>query len=183
LGWVGLGVELGSGSCGWGGCGRWRWREGGADGAAPRVGAEGVDVLVLSDVDGLDQGLAEVAEDGGGFGLDVTLDDGGKEMAESGTEIAGGEILAGEARGDVAADLVGGEGLGFLAGVKGAKVRVAGAAGRAAAATVGEREGTTRRNDRWRNGRAWSLQNRKLGRWGMLAEARDTIEQLIVADW
>lgn len=70
--------------------------EGGADDAAPRVGAEGVDVLVLGEVNGLDEGLAEVSEDGGRLGLGVSLGDGGKEVAEGGTEVAGGKVRAGE---------------------------------------------------------------------------------------
>jgi len=134
------------GSCGavefqvWGrGCG---WSEGGADDATPGVGAEGADVFVFGEVDGLDEGLAEVGEDGGGLGLDVPLGDGGKEVAEGGTEVAGGEVRAGEVRRDFAADLVGGAGLGFLTGVEGAEVRMGGGAGSAAAAAVGEGERT-----------------------------------------
>jgi hypothetical protein len=97
---------------------------------------------MLGDVNGLNEGLAEVGEDGGGLGLDVSLGDGGKEMAEGGTEVAGGEVGAGEVGGDFAADPLGGAGLGFLAGVEGAEVRMGGTARGAAAAAVGEREET-----------------------------------------
>lgn len=45
----------------------------GADGFAPTAGAEGVDVFVLGEVDGLAQDLAEVSESGGGPRFDVTL--------------------------------------------------------------------------------------------------------------
>jgi len=43
-----------------------------ADGPAPPVGLEGVDVLVLSKMDGLDEGLGEIGEGAGGARLDVT---------------------------------------------------------------------------------------------------------------
>jgi hypothetical protein len=112
--------------------------EGGADHAAPGVGAEGVDILVLGEANGLEKGLAEIGEDGGGLGLDVSLGDGGEEVAEGGTEVAGGEVLAGKVGGDFAAELVGGASLCFFAGVKGTKVRVGGAARGAATAAVGE---------------------------------------------
>jgi hypothetical protein len=67
-----------------------------ADGAAPPVGAEGVDVFLLGKMDGLDEGLREIGDGAGGAGLDVPADDGGQEAAESGAEIAGGKVLAGE---------------------------------------------------------------------------------------
>jgi hypothetical protein len=87
---------------------RWRsgWRgglemvevlaDGIADGPAPPVGAEGVDVLVLGKMDGLDEGLREIGDGAGGAGFDVPADDGGQEAAEGGAEIAGGKVLAGE---------------------------------------------------------------------------------------
>jgi hypothetical protein len=61
-----------------------------ADGAAPGVGAEGVDVLVLGEMDGLDEGLGEIGESAGGARLDVTAGYGGDEAAKGGAEIAGG---------------------------------------------------------------------------------------------
>ena len=87
--------------------------EGGTHHVTPGIRAEGVDVLVLGDLDGLNQGLAEVGEGGGGFGLEVTFGDGGEDAGQGGGEIAGGEITAGEERGYVTADLLGGEGLRF----------------------------------------------------------------------
>ena len=36
--------------------------DGGADGAAPAIGAKGVDVFVLGDVDGLEEGLEQVGD-------------------------------------------------------------------------------------------------------------------------
>jgi hypothetical protein len=123
---------------------RGRNGEGGADDVALGVGVEGVDVFVLSDVDGLQQGLAEISQSGGGLGLDLTLGDGGKHLAESGTEVASGEIAVGEARGNIAAYLLGGEGLRFLAGMEVAEVRMSGAARNAAAAAIGKGERTQR---------------------------------------
>ena len=67
-----------------------------ADGLAPGVGAEGVDVLVLGKMDGLGESLGEIGEGAGGAGLNVAADDGGQEAAEGGAEIAGGKVLAGE---------------------------------------------------------------------------------------
>ena len=60
----------------------------GADGAAPGVGAEGVDVFVLGEGNGLQQGLAEIGEGGGGFGFYLTLGYSGEEASEGGAEIA-----------------------------------------------------------------------------------------------
>ena len=52
---------------------------GGADGFAPGIGAVGVDVFVLGEVQGLHEGLAEIGEGGGGFGFYLTLGDSGEE--------------------------------------------------------------------------------------------------------
>ena len=89
--------------------------EGGAYGPAPGIRAEGVDVFVLGDLDGLNQGLAEIGESGGGSGFDVTLGDGGEKACQGGTEIAGGEKIAEEERRYILAGLLGGKGLRFLA--------------------------------------------------------------------
>jgi len=67
-----------------------------ADGPAPPVGAEGVDVFLLGKMDGLGESLGEIGEGAGGAGLNVATDDSGQEAAEGGGEIAGGEVLAGE---------------------------------------------------------------------------------------
>jgi len=116
---------------------------GGADGFAPGVGAVGIDVFVLGDGQDLDQGLAEIGEGGGGFGLYVTLGDGGKEASEGGAEIAGGHIAAGKVIGDVFAGSLASEGLRVLASVERAEIRMGGARG-AALAAVGKGEGTQR---------------------------------------
>jgi hypothetical protein len=91
----------------------------------------------------LQQGLGKIGEGIGGLRLDVTLGYGGEETAQGDAEVAGGEITAaGEAGGDVAASLLRDEGLSFFAGVGVAEVRVAGLARSAAAAAIGEGEGT-----------------------------------------
>jgi len=113
-----------------------------ADGSSPGVGAEGVDVLALGKMDGLDESLGETGEGVGGARLDVAADDGGQEAAEGGTEIAGGEVLAGEEIGEVAGEFICGAGLGVFAGVVGAEVRMPGGAGSAALAAVGKSETT-----------------------------------------
>ena len=69
---------------------------GGADGFAPGIGAVGVDVFVLGEGQGLDEGLAEIGEGGGGFGFQLALGDSGEEASEGGTEIARGHKAAGK---------------------------------------------------------------------------------------
>src|SRR5271168_338660 len=68
--------------------------DGVADGFAPAVGAEGVDVFVLGEVDGLQESLGQVGDGAGGPGLDIAADNGGDEATQGGAEIAGGEVLA-----------------------------------------------------------------------------------------
>src|SRR6202045_2651509 len=91
---------------------------GDADGFAPVIGAEGFDVFHLSELEGLDYGLAEIGEGGGGFGLHLALGYGGEEASESGAEVAGGHEAAGEVIGDILAGFLAGEGLRVLAGVE-----------------------------------------------------------------
>jgi hypothetical protein len=50
-----------------------------ADGIAPAFGAEGVDVFVLGEVDGLHESLGEIGDGAGGSGLYIAADDGGDE--------------------------------------------------------------------------------------------------------
>ena len=119
---------------------RGRAVEGGANGFAPGVGAEGVDVFVLGQVDGLEEGLGQISEGGGGFGFDLALGYGGEEVAQCGTEVAGGQIVAGEVGGEVTAYLLSGSGLGFFSGVEGTEMRMGGVAWGSAAAAIGERE-------------------------------------------
>jgi len=115
---------------------------GGADGFAPGIGAEGVDVFVLGEVQSLDERLAEIGEGGGGFGFDLTLGDSGEEVSEGGGEIAGGHIAAGKVIGDILAGLLASEGLRFLSGVERAEIGMVGVAGNAAAAAIDEGERT-----------------------------------------
>ena len=77
---------------------------------APGVRAEGVDKFVLGELDRLIEGLAEVGEGAGGFGFDFPLCDGGEKAAQSGGEIAGGQVSAGEEVGYVLSGLLGGAG-------------------------------------------------------------------------
>src|SRR6266403_5100643 len=130
-GWLGIFVLLSAGR-----------GEGGGHHVTPGIGAEGVDVCVLGEMDGLIQSLAEIGEGGGGFGFDLTLGDGGEDAGQGGAEIAGGEITAGEERGYVAADVLGGEGLRFPLGMEAAEARVASEPRSAAATAIGEGEGT-----------------------------------------
>jgi hypothetical protein len=112
------------------------------DGVAPGVGAEGVDVLVLGEMDGLGESLGQVGHGAGGTGLDVAAGNAGDEAAEGGAEIAGGEVLAGKEKGEVVGEFIGGAGLGVFAGVIEAEVGMMGGAGSAATAAVGKGETT-----------------------------------------
>jgi len=112
------------------------------DGAAPEVGAIGVDEFVLGNADGLQEGLREIGDGASGFGFYIAADDSGDDAGQGGAEIAGGEVAAGEEVGQLVAEILGGEGLGFFLGVVEAEVGMAGDARGAATAAVGEGEGT-----------------------------------------
>jgi hypothetical protein len=118
--------------------------DGGADGFAPAVGAEGVDVFVLGNVNGLHEGLGEVSDGAGEFGFYIAADDGRDEAREGGAEIAGGEVVAGEEVGEVFGECFGGLDAGLFLGVVEAEVRMASGARGAATAAIGEREQTQR---------------------------------------
>ena len=64
-----------------------------ADGFAPAVRVEGVDVFVLGDVDGLQESLGQIGDGSGGFGFYIAADYGGDEACQGGAEIAGGEVV------------------------------------------------------------------------------------------
>lgn len=115
------------------------------DDAAPAVGGEGVDVFVFGKRNGLQESLAEIGEGSRGFGLELTAGGGSENAAKSEAEIAGGEIVAGEEKADVAANFFGGLGLRFLAGVEATEKWVAGFSRHAATAAVGEGESTVGR--------------------------------------
>jgi hypothetical protein len=78
--------------------------DGVADGLAPVVGAEGVGVFVLGEVDGLQKSLGQVGDGAGGSGFYIAADDCGDEASQGGAEIAGGEVVAGEEVGEVLAE-------------------------------------------------------------------------------
>ena len=109
-----------------------------ADGFAPAVGAEGVDVFVLGEVDGLHQGLGEIGDGAGEFGIYVAADDGGNEAGEGGAEIAGRKIVAREEAGEILAEFFSGLGAGFFLGVIEAEMGMVAGARSAAAAAIGE---------------------------------------------
>ena len=114
--------------------------DGVADGIAPAVSAEGVDVFVLGEVDGLQESLGEVGDGAGGSGFYVAADDGGEEAAQGGAEIAGGEVVAGKEVGQVFAEGFHGVGAGFFLGVVGTEMGMVAEAMRAATAAIRERK-------------------------------------------
>ena len=73
-----------------------------ADGLAPGVGAEGADVLVLGEMDGLGESLREVGHGAGVTGFDVAACYSGEEAGEGGAEVASGKVIAGEEVGQIA---------------------------------------------------------------------------------
>jgi hypothetical protein len=113
-----------------------------ADGFAPAFGAEGVDVFVLGEVDGLQLSLEHVGDGAGEFGFYIAADHGGDEASEGGVEIVGGEVVAGEEDGEVFGEFTGGLGTGLLLGMVEAEVGMVADAGGAAAAAIGETEQT-----------------------------------------
>ncbi len=114
--------------------------DGVADGLAPAVGAEGVDVFVLGHADGLQESLGQVGDGTGGSGFYITADNGGDEAAEGGAEIAGGEVVAGEEVGQVFAEFIDSAGAGFFLGVVETEMRVTADAGSATTAAIRERK-------------------------------------------
>jgi hypothetical protein len=89
------------------------------------------------------------------------LGDGREQVAESGAEVAGGEITVGEAGGNIAAHLLGSEDFGFPACMERAEVRMDGAARSTAAAAIGKGERTQRGTVLGESGRHRNLQIRR----------------------
>ncbi len=116
--------------------------DGVADGFAPVVGVEGVDVFLLGDVDGLQEGLGQVGDGAGGSGFYIAADNGGDEASQGGAEIAGGEVVAGEEVVQVFAEFLRGAGAGFFLGVVGAEVFMVAVARGAATAAIRESKRT-----------------------------------------
>jgi hypothetical protein len=109
---------------------------------APAVGAEGVDVFVLGHADGLQESLGQVGDGAGGSGFYIAAEGSGDEAPQSGAEIAGGEVVAGEEVGQVFAERLRGAGAGFFLGVVEAEAGMLADARRAATATICERKHT-----------------------------------------
>ncbi len=91
--------------------------DGVADGFAPIVGVEGLTIFVLGDMDGLQESLGQVGDGAGGLGFYIAADNGGDKAAQGGTEIAGGELVAGKEVGEVFVEFLCGAGSGFFLGV------------------------------------------------------------------
>lgn len=106
------------------------------DGLAPAVGAEGVDVLVLREADSLHESLKEAGDGAGDAGFDVALDDGGNDARESGREIAGREVVAGEEVGKIRGEEIGSRGARFFLRVVETEARIGRRARSAATAAV-----------------------------------------------
>src|SRR5260370_31244187 len=119
--------------------------DGVADGLAPAVRDERVDVFVLGDVDGLHESLDQVGDGVGGSGFYFAADNGGDEACQGGAEIAGGKVVAGEEVGEVFAEFFCGVGAGLLLGVVEAEAGMFGDARSAATAAIRE-SGRTQRN-------------------------------------
>src|SRR5882762_10093421 len=118
--------------------------DGAADGLAPAVGTEGVDIFQLGDVDGLQESLRQVGGGTGGSGFYITADDCGDETPQGGAEITGGEVVAGEEVGQVFAERFRGAGAGFFLGVVEAEVGMVAVARSTATAAIRESKRTQR---------------------------------------
>jgi hypothetical protein len=112
------------------------------DGAAPAFRAEGVDVFVLGEVDGLHESLGQVSDGVGGFGLYIAADNGGDEAAQGGAEVASGVVVAGEEVAQVFAEFFCGAGSGFFLGVVEAEAGMFAGARSAATAAIREAKRT-----------------------------------------
>jgi len=116
--------------------------DGVADGFAPAVAAEGLTIFVLGDVDGLQESLHQVGDGVSGFGFYIAADNGGDETCQSGAQIAGGEVVAGEVVSQIFAEIICGAGAGFFLGVVRAEAGMVGEARSAATAAIRERKRT-----------------------------------------
>ena len=116
--------------------------DGVADGFAPIVGVEGLTIFVLGDMDGLQESLGQVGDGAGGLGFYIAADNGGDKAAQGGTEIAGGELVAGKEVGQVFAEFLCGAGAGFFLGVVRAEAGMVGKARSAATAAIREHKRT-----------------------------------------
>jgi hypothetical protein len=83
--------------------------------------------------------LDHVGDGAGESGFYIAADYGGNKAGESGAEIAGGKIVAGEKVGEIF-EFFSGLGAGLLLGVVEAEVRMVAGAGSAATAAIGESE-------------------------------------------
>ncbi|MGC1485307.1 MAG: hypothetical protein WA789_16060, partial [Candidatus Acidiferrum sp.] len=93
--------------------------------ALPGSGAGGDGAFLLGDVEGLDEGSAQMGEGSDGFGFDLTLGDGGEEASQRGTKVASRHVLSGKIAGDFLAYILSSEDLRFPAGMEGAEIRMA----------------------------------------------------------
>jgi|ERR1700684_3028618 len=117
-----------------------RGGDGVANCGAPSLGSVGADEFLLGEAKGLGHGLADVGQGVGGFVFEVTLCDGGKELAHRGSQVAGCDEVMRKRRGEGAANTLRGDGLRFLASVKSAEMSVRWREQHAATAAVGEGE-------------------------------------------
>src|SRR6266849_10739809 len=113
-----------------------------ADGLAPGVRAEGVDVFVFGEVNGLHESLDHIGDSVGGFGFYLAAYNGGDEACQGGAEIAGGEVVTGEEVVQLFAEFLRGAGAGFFLGVVGAEAGIVSGARSAATAAIRESERT-----------------------------------------
>jgi Arc/MetJ-type ribon-helix-helix transcriptional regulator len=91
---------------------------------------------VLGEGHGLKHGLGEIGERRGDFGFYFTAGDCAKEARHGNGEIASGEQFCRKEARNVLADLLGGEGFGFLLGMEVTEIQMAGAARSAALAAI-----------------------------------------------
>jgi hypothetical protein len=103
-------------------------------------GREAVALVAFGHVDGLHESLHQVGDGVGGFGLYIAADNGGDEGCQGGTEIAGGEVVAGEEVGQVFAEGFRGAGASFFLGVVEAEVGMVADARSTATAAIRERK-------------------------------------------
>ncbi len=75
-------------------------------------------VFVFDITEGVEQGVADVSEDGGVAGRDTVLGESGEEFAEDEVDVGGGQEVSRERSGELGAEAIGFEELLLLAGVE-----------------------------------------------------------------
>ena len=115
------------------------------DSVATGVGTKHLDVFVFNQGNGLQKGLADIAESTSSLWLDKALGRYAEHIGKGTGETASRYIRIWEKFGQLMAESRSSDGFGFFAGVEMTEMRVVCATRSSAAAAIGKSEGTQRR--------------------------------------